>query len=110
MSTKYKLVQGDRRPYITVQVSDDATATPVDVSLSTTTVTGKFRKKNTSTVLQTITATKPNGGYDGLVQFAWPASALDVAAGNYELEITIDFNGQTQTVLDIVQFKLRADF
>lgn len=110
MSTTYKLVQGDRRPIITVQLTDIATGTPVDLQLTSTTVTGKFRRKGSTTVLQTITGTKIDGGYSGQVQFSWPAGALDVAKGNYEMEVSISFDGQTHTVLDIIKLKLREDF
>ena len=69
----------------------------LDLSDSTTTVTAKFRKVNTTTVLQSWTLSKLFGGATGYVKFVWPAAALDVDKGTYEIEISVDFDGRIQT-------------
>lgn len=107
--TIVRLVQGDRRPIITVQLTDKSTNAAVDIAASTTTVYLKFRLQNASSVLQTITGDKV-AGFPGLVSFTFPAAALDVSAGTYEGEVSVDFNGSVQTCLDKITFPLREDF
>jgi hypothetical protein len=48
--------------------------------------------------LATITAGKPFGGTDGWISVEFGATALDVTAGRYEIEVSVDFNGKVQTV------------
>jgi len=90
--------EGDDLPDIFIRLKDDANDCWIDLSGATTVITAKFREKNTATVLQTITCTKEQGGLDGQVKMVWPATALDVDFGNYEIEISISFNGSIQTV------------
>lgn len=126
MSTRIKLVQGDTRPSIIVDMLDRSTWAPIDVSAAGTVVTMKFKAVGSDTILQTITATKltgqllPDGttdpsvspaGAGGRVSFAWPTGALDVDQGNYEGEISIAFaDGTLQTIYDTLSFYVRADF
>lgn len=109
-----RLVQGDRRPIITVQLTDQSTGAAVDIDAAVVSVYLKFRLKNSTTLLQTITGDKIPG-FPGLVSFTFPLAALDVAAGTYEGEISIDFLNTApgtvvQTCLDVVTFVLREDF
>ena len=110
MADTIKLVSGDNYPLIRLTLTDDVTGLPVDLSAGTTAVTVKFRATGTTTVLSTLTCTKPGGGADGVVTFYFPTTELDVAAGLYEGEICIDFNGLLQTVYDKLRFKVREDF
>ena len=84
MAEKIKLVQGDTRPALVCNITDDTTGLPVDIT-----------------------------GTAGQVAF-YPASApamLQGEAGDYEGEIQITFaDGQIQTVYDLLKFKVREDF
>jgi hypothetical protein len=107
MSTRIKLVQGDNLPYIrlTLKNADD---TPLDVSGGVVNV--YFRAKDTTTILSTISCTKPNGGTDGVVVFNFSGNTLNVDPGYYEGEVEVNFNGVKQTVYDPLQFQVRAQF
>jgi len=120
-----KLVQGDTRPQIVVDLKDQD-GNPIPINGSTPKL--YFRKAGTTTVLQTITGTPIVGfrddggtlitaapynvpGVGGRASFNWPVGALNVEAGNYEGEVEITFSDLTiQTVYDKLKFKLRADF
>jgi hypothetical protein len=105
-----RLVKGDERPVIVVTLTDDVTGNPIDLSLGTTTVSVKFRQAGTTTVLSTISCSKLSGGTTGQVQFSFVGGVLDVAAGTYEGEIVINFNGELQTVFDVMRFTVRENF
>jgi len=102
-----KLVQGDNRPYIRLRLTSQD-GDPIDVSSATVVV--KFRAGNSQTVLATLPCAKINGGEDGVVVFNFPGATLAVPAGVYEGEVEIDFGGEIQTVFDVLQFNLRAEF
>jgi hypothetical protein len=104
-----KLVQGDNRPYIKVTLTN-ADGTAVDVSSASTVVQLFFRAAGTSSILSTITCTKPNGGSDGVVQFNFPSATLNVTPGSYEGEIQITFGTEVQTVYDTLKFYVRQQF
>lgn len=105
-----KLVQGDNLPEITLTLTDQQTGNALDLSASTTSVVVKLRVLGGSTVLSTLSCSKPNGGADGIVKFYFPATTLNIPAGQYQGEIEISFNGQILTVFDLLQFTLRAQF
>jgi hypothetical protein len=105
-----KLVQGDNLPEVTLTLINLETDLPLDLSAATTTVVVKLRALGGTTVLSTLTCVKTNGGADGVVMFFFPASTLDIPAGQYQGEIEISFNGQFLTVYDLLQFSLRAEF
>ena len=105
-----RLVKGDERPVIVLTLTDDVTRSPIDLSLSTTTVAIKFREAGTTTLLSTINCTKLSGGTAGQVQFDFLGGVLDVDPGMYEGEIVIDFSGQVQTVYDTLRFTVRENF
>lgn len=108
MTEKIKLVQGDTRPFIRVALKD---ADGVVIGVQTATVRLKFRAAGSTATLFTVTATKPNGGADGVVVFGFPAGALNVDAGQYEGEIEITFDtNDVQTVYDLLKFTVRAQF
>jgi hypothetical protein len=109
MST-IKLVQGDNLPEVTLTLTNQQTDAPLDLSAVTTVVVVKLRALGGTTVLSTLTCSKPNGGLDGVVKFYFPANTLDIPAGQYQGEIEISYNGQFLTVFDLLQFTLRAEF
>lgn len=104
------LVKNDNLPQITLTLTDSNTGTAIDVSAATTTVQVRLRAQGGTTVLATLACSKPNGGGDGKVMFFFPGNTLDVAAGVYEGEIELDFNGLKQTVYDLLRFRIREDF
>lgn len=104
-----RLVQGDQRPVESIQLWDEDANVAVDISAASTVVTKKFRLKGSTTILQTIVGDKVPG-FPGLVTFTYPTNALNVAAGTYESEYSVSFNGAVQTCLDIVTHPLREDF
>lgn len=111
MSTNnIKLVQGDNLPEVTLTLTDAQTGNPIDLSAPTTTVVVKLRAQGGTTVLATLTCSKPNGGDDGVVMFYFPGATLDIAPGQYQGEIEMNFNGLIMTVYDLLQFTLRAEF
>lgn len=95
MSTVF-MKQGDRLPALRVQLLD-ANGAAIDVTSATVT----FRMRDTRTKALKVTAgacTKPNGGADGVVQYAWGATDTDTVAA-YEGEFACVFSGPlTQTV------------
>lgn len=103
------LVSGDDLPVIQFQLSDE-NGNPIDLSVATTEVYAKFRKRGTTTVLFTQECTKIAGGYAGICELEWPTDALDVAAGYYELEFYLSYDGKIQTVWDVQKIRVRADF
>ena len=105
-----RLVEGDEKPLIVLTLTDDITGTPIDLSLGTTTISVKFRKAGTTTLLSTISCSKLSGGTTGQVQFGFSGGVLDVDAGAYEGEVVVDYNGAVQTVYETLRFTVRANF
>lgn len=105
-----KLVQGDNLPEVTLTLTDRQTGDALDLSAITTVIVVKLRAATGTTVLSTLACSKPNGGADGVIKFYFPASTLDIPAGQYQGEIEINYNGQYLTVYDLLQFTLRAQF
>ena len=109
MAETIKVVQGDELPQIVLTLTDDTANSALDLSLSTTSVSIKFRKKGTTTTLSTITTTKVSNGTDGRIVFDFGGGVLDVDPGEYEGEIVINYNDSLQTVYDILKFRVRAN-
>ena len=107
MADIIKLVKGDELPQITLTLTDDVTASVVDLSVSTTNVSVKFKKKGTNTTLSTISTAKTTDGSDGKVHFDFSGGVLDVDAGEYEGEVVISYDGSIQTVYDVLTFRVR---
>lgn len=110
MSDKIKLVQGDTRPALVCNITDNTTGLPV--SIVGATVVLKFRATGATTLQATVPGTVTDG-VNGQVTF-YPAAApemLQGPAGDYEGEIEITFvDGQIQTVYDPIKFRVREDF
>jgi hypothetical protein len=110
MAEKIKLVQGDTRPAIVCNITDDTTGAPV--VLTGATVVLKFRAAGDTTLTATVPGSVTDGP-NGQVVF-YPASApemLQGEPGDYEGEIEITFSdSQIQTVYDTLRFKVREDF
>lgn len=107
MAERIKLVQGDNRPYIRMTLwQADGTA----MNLQNATVVVHFRRAGESTVLSTLACSKVNGGASGEVSFNFPGQTLNVEPGAYEGEIEIDFDGEKQTVYEVLKFTVRSQF
>jgi hypothetical protein len=106
-----RLVSGDERPVIILTLTDDTTGSPIDLSAPTTSVSVKFRKAGTTTLLSTINCTKVDSGAGGKIQFSFVGGVLDtVTPGMYEGEVVILFNTETQTVFETLRFTVRDNF
>jgi len=107
---RIEIVKNDRMPTQYFQLIELFGNTVLDVSLSTTVITGLFRSKgNTEASIFQETLTKVISEL-GIVSMDWPASALDQDVGSYELELTVTYDDLPQTVLDIVRYKLKDEF
>lgn len=104
-----KLVRNDNRPYITLTLTDSE-GNAIDVSDGGTSVVVYFRAAGAADILSTLSTTKVDGGTTGKVKFNFPGATLDVEPGAYEGEVEIDFNGEFQTVYQILKFIVREDF
>ena len=108
MADVIRLVKGDSKPVIILTLTDDTTDTAFDLSSAATTVTVRFRKANTDTLLSTINCSNVGDGTDGKVQFDFSGGVLDVDPGQYEGEIVVTTSGAgTQTVYDTLSFRVR---
>lgn len=110
MAEKIKLVQGDSLPYITLTLTDPSTGEIINVSDADVIVRVKFRAAGSDTVLSTIVCEKVGGGSTGKVRFNFSGGVLNVEPGLYEGEVEIDFDGQIQTVYDVLKFNVRQQF
>ena len=71
----------------------------------------KFRKADTTTILETITCSIVSPASNGNVIMTWASDTLTGASGVYEGEITVTFsNGKITTVRDLLKFDIRAGF
>jgi len=105
-----RLVKGDERPFIILTLTDDISKAPVDLSAPTTTVVMRFREAGTTNTPTIIPCNKLTTGADGKVVFNFEGGALDVPAGSYEGEVVIDFDGQTETLYEVLRFRVRESF
>jgi hypothetical protein len=71
----------------------------------------KFRKMDTTTLLETITCSIVGDGTAGNVIMTWLAATLSGASGIYEGEIEVTYNsGKVSTIRDLLKFDVRAGF
>lgn len=110
-------VRGNTRPLLKFTIKDKNTGDPYDhdtwlpLDLSGTTVVMQFRKKGTTTVIDTLSGTFDTDGTDGKVTFTMTTLAADNPAGSYEGEIDIDFGlSNIMTPYDTVNFLFREGF
>ena len=119
-----ELVAGDTMPELNIILKDsntalagqtlDATnhATWAIISLAAVnTVKMRFRKLDTTALLETITCSIVGDGTAGNVIMTWLAATLSGAEGIYEGEIEITYDsGKISTVRDLLKFDVRAGF
>jgi len=110
MAEKIAFVRGDTKPNLIVSLTDSVTGAPID--LTGATVRLRFRKVGATVLSATLTGVVTNAT-GGVVTFT-PADApqmLTGPAGDYEGEVEITFaDGSTQSVYDILKFKVREQF
>lgn len=110
MAEKFKLVQGDNLPFIKLTLTDPATGQAINLSDPEVFVWVHFRAAGSDVVLSSIPCQKVGTGVSGQVRFNFPDGVLDVEPGPYEGEIEIDFDGQRQTVYEVLKFSVRSQF
>lgn len=103
----YQLVKGDQAPQIQAVLTRDDDGSVINFSGGSCAL--KFRAKDTTTVLFTLAGI---GDFStGTVVFSFTGSQLDIAEGYYQGEIEITYpNGNVETIFEILEFYLRADF
>ena len=117
------LVANDTKPEINLTLKDSNTAAagltldPDDsstwavIDISDPAVTVKFRALGTTSVLDTMTCIKVAPYTNGACYMPWGADTLDVSAGTYEGEISLNYvAGGVLTLFDRLKFKVRDDF
>jgi len=110
MSDYIKLVKNDTLPAIKLQVKDEFTNSPIDLSGVGSSAQVKFRAVNTTTPLSTITCAIIDG-VNGIIQFDFSGGVLAVEPGLYEGEVQITFpGGGIQTLYDVLKFRVRDEF
>jgi len=120
-SDTIKLVTGDTKPTLSIQIRDAATAasgktldendetTWAPVNLTGATVKLRIRALGETTVKSTLTCSVTDGT-NGKVATDWPTGTLSTA-GTFEGEIEVtDSSGGIQTVYDLVKLQVRSDF
>lgn len=108
--TPIKLVTGDNLPNVQVALTNDTTGLPIDLSPANTLITVKMRALGSTTVIASLQGTIVNTGTDGLMEFGFPGSSLNVAPGAYEFQISVSFNGLIETVFDTLKAQIRQAF
>ena len=125
---KIRLVQGDTKPQLILNITDQRTGLPVDLSDSSTSTLVLFREVGSDAIKESI-PTRPIAGYmdpeteevttkapydipgrGGRVVMDWTPDALDTA-GEFEAEAETTFpDGTIQTAYNILRFQVREQF
>ncbi len=108
MAEKIKLVQGDTRPQIKVNLTEEDTGNIID--LTGATVTLHFRAVGGTTPLFSRAGVVTNA-VQGEAVFIWQNGDLNLDAGEYEAEVEVYWaaSNARQTVYDLLKFRLRED-
>lgn len=107
----FYLVKDDNAPQVKATITREDDGSIVD--LTGCTLVLKFRKKGGTTTLFTLSGiNEPATNYaKGIVLFSFGATDLDLDSGYYEGEIEITYpSGTVETIYELLNFKLRADF
>ena len=125
MTDKIKLVQGDTRPSLIVNLTDETTGLPISINGATPRL--KIRPLGSATVKSILTGVPIPGflqsdgtvdtsgayataGAGGRCAFAWTSESLDTA-GDFEAEVEVTFQDATiQTVYQVLKLKIREQF
>ena len=107
----FQIVKNDTAPQVQATITKSYDGSVVD--LTGASVRLKFRKKGSTTTLFTLNGFNvPTTNFaKGIVLFLFGTNNLDIDAGYYEGEVEITYdNGSVDTVYEVLNFKLRADF
>jgi hypothetical protein len=104
------LVASDRLPRLLVQFKDNNTGIPVDCSSPDITAKARFRERNAAETLLEIDLTKSNSGYDGVFLLDWPADALGVDPGRYEVQASLLVDALPHTAWANVRLNIKERF
>ena len=120
--TTIDLVQNDQLPELTVTLKDsnqaaagqtldpDDPATFAAIDLTNGSVRMRDRAVGSTTLIDTLVGTIVAPATNGTVTFIFSSSTLDTTGVlEGEIEIT-DSASRTQTVVDLIKFKVRAQF
>lgn len=105
------LVQGDSGSQVKATITREDTGSAVDLTGATPRL--KFKKKNTSTILSTLSsiASSSSDLQSGVAVFEFGASDLDIAPGAYVGEIEVTFgSGDIETVYEQIDIIVREDY
>ncbi|MCG7931980.1 MAG: hypothetical protein N0E44_18260 [Candidatus Thiodiazotropha lotti] len=109
----YPLIQGDNYPPYVFTIHDSL-GQPADFSgYSSLVVRARFREQGGDLSLAVITCTAVDKSIGQFRIDSWPAAVAAAEEGTHELEIEVDYLGdssQVQTVYDIVKFKVFEQF
>ena len=102
-----RLVQGDTRPTLLVNITDSQTDQPIDITGCD--VRLLLREVDSNAPARSIVGAVANG-ISGTCVFQWEPQDLSVA-GDFEGEVEITFpDGRIQTVFDSLYFVIREQF
>ena len=106
----YQLVKSDQAPQIRAALKREDDDVAVDFENGSCAL--KFRKKGTTAVLFTLSASDVGDNFkDGVAIFAFSGTQLAIDEGYYEGEISITYSsGSIETVFKVLDFYLRDDF
>ena len=111
-----KWVSEDTLSTLDFTLKDANTGDPCDpdtwdaLDVSGYTISMPFRKKGTTTLIDTLTGSFVTDGTDGKITYTMTATAADNPAGQYEGEIVLTSGSDTFTVYDTVEFLFRLRF
>lgn len=106
----YYLVQSDTAAAIKGPITSNYTGLPIP--LTNETIVLKFKARNTTTILFTLTGTgTPTELAEGIVTFSFGNNLVDLPAGFYDGEIEITYQGGSiESVYEVLKFQVREDF
>lgn len=106
----YQLVQGDQAPQIQAKLTRDDDGSVVNFAGGSCAL--KFREKGGTSVLFTLAASDVGSNFaDGIAIFSFSGTQLNLDEGYYEGEIEVTYSsGAVETIFEILDFYIRADF
>lgn len=107
-SKRIPLVRGNTLPQVKLLLSDEVTGLPMNLTGASALL--KFREAgSTETIFSRALVIFPESSE---VVIPWAPGDLDVDAGDYEgeIEVTYTASGLTQSVYELIKFKVREAF
>lgn len=106
----YNLVKDDTAPQVQAVLTRQDSGAVINFAGGSCRL--RFRAKGDSTVLFTMLAADVGSNFEeGVAIFSFADGNLDIIEGYYEGEIEVTYsNGNVETIYEILNFYLRADF